>query len=304
MTVPELKKLLRAEVCRLFKQDDRLWKRPIVEMLRELRESGFQAVVFGGTLRSLLYSRLYECRPGRPRDVDLVVRGASLRDVEKRFGEYLARRTRYGGLCLKREGWQFDVWPVGDTWAFRHENYRDAGFAELPFTTPFNLEAIAVEAWPCVGRPRQVFSGDDQFFEGIVSRIVELNCTDNPYPALTVVRGLVLATDLGYRVGPRLADYIVAYGSSMTESQFAEQQLVSCPNGADISSGACVRLSCGVQSERCSPGSRRRSWSRRRVRAARVVRSVELVNGGLEGADAAMHATSEASWSARRTSAQ
>ncbi len=225
MTVPELKKLLRAEVCRLFKQDDRLWKRPIVEMLRELRESGFQAVVFGGTLRSLLYSRLYECRPGRPRDVDLVVRGASLRDVEKRFGEYLARRTRYGGLCLKREGWQFDVWPVGDTWAFRHENYRDAGFAELPFTTPFNLEAIAVEAWPCVGRPRQVFSGDDQFFEGIVSRIVELNCTDNPYPALTVVRGLVLATDLGYRVGPRLADYIVAYGSSMTESQFAEQQL-------------------------------------------------------------------------------
>lgn len=225
MTVPELKKLLRAEVCGLFRQDDRLWKRPIVEMLRELRESGLQAVVFGGTLRSLLYSRLYECRPGRPRDVDLVVRGASLRDVEKRFGEYLARRTRYGGLCLKREGWQFDVWPVGDTWAFRHENYRNAGFAELPFTTPFNLEAIAVEAWPCVGRPRQVFSGDDQFFEGILSMVVELNCTDNPYPALTVVRGLVLATDLGYHVGPRLADYIVTYGSSMTESQFDEQQL-------------------------------------------------------------------------------
>ncbi len=225
MTVPELKQLLRAEVCRLFKQDDRLWKRPIVEMLRELRESGLQAVVFGGTLRSLLYSRLYESRQGRPRDVDLVVRGASLRDVEERFGEYVARRTRYGGLCLKREGWQFDVWPVGNTWAFRNETYRNAGFAELPFTTPFNLEAIAVEAWPCVGRPRQVFSGDDQFFEGILSRIVELNCTDNPYPALTVVRGLVLATDLGCHVGPRLADYIVAYGSSMTESQFDEQQL-------------------------------------------------------------------------------
>ena len=225
MTVPELKKLLRAEVCRLFKQDDRLWKRPIVEMVRELKESGLEAVVFGGTLRSLLYSRLYECRPGRPRDVDLVVRGASLLDVEKRFGKYLARHTRYGGLCLKREGWQFDVWPVGNTWAFRHEHYRDAGFAELPFTTPFNLEAIAVEAWPCVGRPRQVFSGDDRFFEGILSGIVELNCADNPYPALTVVRGLVLATDLGYDVGPKLADYIAAYGASMTELQFDEQQL-------------------------------------------------------------------------------
>lgn len=224
-TIAGLKRLLRAEVGSLFGQDDRPWKRPIVEMLRDFRDSGLRVAVFGGTLRSLLYSRLYRHRPGRPRDVDLVIHGGPLQDVERRFGKYLFRRTRYGGLQLRRDGWRFDVWTVGDTWAFRGENRHRASFRNLPSTTPFNLEAIAVEAWPIAGRPREVFSGNDQFFEGILSRTVELNSTDDPCPALTLARGLVLATEHSFRLGPRLAEYVATTGASVTKSEFEEQQV-------------------------------------------------------------------------------
>ena len=224
-TVADLKRLLRAEVGRLFRQDDRPWKRPIVEMLRDFRDSGLRVVVFGGTLRSLLYSRLYRHRPGRPRDVDLVVHDSPLRNVERRFGKYLFRRTRYGGLQLRRDGWRFDVWTVADTWAFRGENRHRASFQNLPSTTPFNLEAIAVEAWPIAGQAREVFSGNDQFFEGILSRTVELNAAEDPCPALTLARGLVLATEHSFRLGPRLAEYVATTGASVTRSEFEEQQI-------------------------------------------------------------------------------
>ena len=129
------------------------------------------------------------------------------------------------------------MWPVGETWAFREDlSGSAAGFAELPSTTPFNLEAIAVEAWPYNGGPRTIFSGNDQFFEGILSKTVELNRIDNPFPELTVVRALVLASELRFKIGPRLANYIGVIGPSMSEevveqiqaSHYGYARIASC----------------------------------------------------------------------------
>ena len=92
--------------------------------------------------------------------------------------------------------------PLAALGHYRRDGLGDAGFSALPSTTPFNLEAIAVDAWPYAARSREVFSGDDQFFEGVLSRTLELNRADNPFSALTVVRALVLAAELGFRIGP------------------------------------------------------------------------------------------------------
>ena len=189
-------------------------------MLRELRASNVRAVLFGGTLRSLLTSRIYHARPGRPRDVDVVVSGTRLEELEETLGPSVVRRTRFGGLHLNRDGWQFDVWPLERTWALQKDAVTDADFSILPSTTTLNLEAIAVDAWPAHGHSRQLFSGDDQFFEGILTRTVELNRLDNPFPQLTVVRALVLTTDLGFRVGPRLAAEIALTGGRLTSVEF------------------------------------------------------------------------------------
>ena len=92
-----------------------------------------------------------------------------------------------------------------------------ADFATLPETTTFNLEAVAVEVWPHSGRRRTLYSGNDQFFRGILSRTIELNLADNPFPELTVVRGVIMASETRFKIGPRLAGYIGEVGPSMTE---------------------------------------------------------------------------------------
>jgi hypothetical protein len=222
--VLKLKQTLLWEVGALSHNDGATWKRPIVDVLGEFRHSGMRAVLFGGTLRSLLTARLFEGKRGRPRDVDVVVSGAPLAELEERFRSVLNRRTRFGGLQLKRGRWQFDVWTVGETWAFKHDHTRDPSFAELPSTTTFNLEAIAVEAWPTRGRSRALFSGDDQFFEGILSRTLELNRDDNPFPELTVVRGLVMASELRFSIGPRFARYVRDVASSLTDERLDQVQ--------------------------------------------------------------------------------
>ncbi|NOG93817.1 MAG: hypothetical protein HND42_11305 [Armatimonadetes bacterium] len=100
---------------------------------------------------------------------------------------------------------------------FSFDEGLEASFESLPFTTAFNLEAIAVEVWPeRRGVPRVVFSGDDQFFEGIADRFLELNRRENPFPELTVVRGLLLAQALDFDVGAQLASFIAEVGPRIT----------------------------------------------------------------------------------------
>jgi hypothetical protein len=222
--VASLKQTLLREVGVLSHNDGLAWKGPILNVLGEFRDSRMQAVLFGGTLRSLLTARLFEGRRGRPRDIDVVVSGAPLADLEERFRAIVNRRTRFGGLQLKRGRWQFDIWPVGDTWAFKQDRTTEASFAELPSTTTFNLEAIAVEAWPTSGRSRALFSGDDQFFDGILSKTLELNRDDNPFPQLTVVRGLVMASELRFRIGRRFAKHVREVGPALTEERLDQVQ--------------------------------------------------------------------------------
>ena len=219
LTVAALKGRLLKEVGSLFHRNGTAWKEPILDVVHDLRQSQVPAVLFGGTLRSLLVSRVFHGKPGRPRDIDIVVSGTTLSQLEEQFNETVARRTRFGGLKLQRGIWQFDVWPVGETWAFKHAHVSGmADFAALPETTTFNLEAVAVEVWPCSGPRRALYSGNDQFFQGILSRTIELNLADNPFPELTVVRGVIMASETQFKIGPRLATYIGEVGPSLSES--------------------------------------------------------------------------------------
>jgi hypothetical protein len=223
--ITRLKQLLRKEV-RFFCRHARLpWKEPVEETIRELRFASWPAVLFGGTLRSLLVSRLTDGRPGRPRDVDIVVKDMDLSQIRKQFEPFLVRETRFGGLQLRRMNWQLDVWPLDRTWAFVQQETTAPDFEDLPGTTFFNLESIAVEAWSTCGRARRIYSGDDQFFKGILARVLEVNLQANPFPELCVLRGLVLAKCLNYRVGPRLARYIEEFGKSMSCNRFEEVQI-------------------------------------------------------------------------------
>lgn len=120
--------------------------------------------------------------------------------------------------------WHFDVWPLDRTWAFVHDVSTEPRFAALPLTTFFNLEAIAVDVWPVPGHRRTVYSGDDQFFEGVLSRTIEINREENPFPSLCVVRALVMASAIDFAIGPRLAEYLAVHGPRTTSAELDDVQ--------------------------------------------------------------------------------
>ena len=218
ITKEDLKRRLKKEVADFYKRDDRQWKVPIVDLLRDLKETDTRAVFFGGTPRSLLTSRVFEKRFGRPRDVDIVVSGVSIEFLKERFASLIARENRFGGLQLRSKDWEFDIWPLARTWAFVNDSVECPSFAELPRTTFFNLEAVAVEIWPKPGQARRLYSGDDQFFDGILNRTLEVNREDNPFPELCVVRALVIGSSLNFKLGPRLSAYVANSGSHLSPS--------------------------------------------------------------------------------------
>lgn len=220
-----LKEQLLHDVAVLYQRDDRAWSKPVVETLQRLRAANIRGVFFGGTLRSLILSRLQSGQFGRPRDIDIVVSGTTIEQLRQHFHDSVRRETRFGGLQIERMSWQFDVWPLEQTWAFRNSEELAPHFSKLPFTTFFNLEAIAVDIWAPPGQQRSVYSGDDQFFDGILDRMLEINREENPFPVLCIVRALVFASHTGFSIGPRLAHYLVEHAVGVSDDELAEVQV-------------------------------------------------------------------------------
>lgn len=220
-----LKALLLREVDLFCRRNQGEWKLPVSRMLEDIKEKHWRAVFFGGTLRSLLLSRLVCQKPGRPRDIDLVIEGPPLDILRQVFEHFIARETRFGGLQLRRSDWLFDVWPLERTWALVKDQVCEPDFADLPGTTFLNVEAVAVDVWPSSGLTRRIYSGDnDPFFHAILDRVLEINREENPFPELCVVRSLVMANDTGFNLGPRLAKYITDYGNRLEPGEFEEIQ--------------------------------------------------------------------------------
>jgi len=224
-TISALKSLLLKDVSYLCRRVDRRWAEPTVHMFRELKQINLPAVFFGGTLRSLLLSRFLHQQMGRPRDIDIVVSGTNIDNLRDTFHQFITRETRFGGLQLARQNWQFDLWPLQKTWAFAQDPHNEHDFEALPFTTFFNLEAIAVDVWPKRGYSRKIYSGDDQFFNGILSRVLEINREENPFPALCVIRALVFVSSTGFSIGPRLSRYLVKYGLQLSDEEILAVQI-------------------------------------------------------------------------------
>jgi hypothetical protein len=225
LTVDSLKKWLLQDVAYLSGRAGIQWNHAIVETARELRRAALPAVYFGGTLRSLLLNRILGRKGlGRPRDLDIVVADDSIQRLKQRLGDGVVRETRFGGIKVERESWQFDLWPLEATWAFKQDRTLFSTFSSLPDTTFFNLEAVAVDVWSRPGSQRNIYASDGRFFEGLLTRTIELNHEHNPFPALCVVRSLVLAKTTGFAIGPKLASYLFTYSTRVSDQELETAQ--------------------------------------------------------------------------------
>jgi len=218
-----LKALLGREVELFCRRLDPLWH-DIAHVVSAIERNHWRAVFFGGTLRSLLMSRLVHGRPGRPRDVDIVIQGPPLEILRELFGRLISRETRFGGFHLHDSEWEFDVWPLERTWGIVQDRIANPDFSNLPNTTFLNIEAAAIDIWPGTDGERQIYSGDDQFFKAIIDRVVDVNRIENPFPELCVVRSLILVSELDFCIGRRLARYVATHGPAISETELESVQ--------------------------------------------------------------------------------
>jgi|SRR5579862_85080 len=209
--------LLRKRVSR-FLASESPRRAPLISLLKRIAEQRLDAVLFGGTLRDLMFYGLTK----DPRDVDVVVDGASMEQLARLFSDVLVRRTRFGGLHLNTEGWMIDIWPLSDTWAMRERRAGAGDFEALTRTTFLNVEAITV-GLKIGGAHRRVYSTG--FFEGHRSRVLDINLEENPFPELAAVRSLVTAAKLQYSMSKRLAMYVVHYAKRTPLEQLVSVQL-------------------------------------------------------------------------------
>ena len=229
--IEKLKKILLDEVDLLCSPENCSdWQKPIHATINEINERKWNAVFFGGALRSLLLSKLTNAKVNnklvKPRDIDIVIENVTVDDLHDRFNKYVRRDTYFDGLQLERDGLKFDIWPLDETYVLgtSHFQYDIPEFVDLPSTTFLNLEAVAIETSPKPGHQRQIYSGDDQFFKGIINKTIELNWEDHPSPELCVTRALILSATLQWKIGPHLLDYIAGYGAKMRPSKFTSLQ--------------------------------------------------------------------------------
>lgn len=191
---------------------------PLLDVLRRLAEQPWSAVLFGGTLRDLMvYGPAKD-----PRDVDVVVDGASVDELSKLFGDILVRKTRFGGLHLNNKGWMIDLWPLSDTWAVRERRAGAGDFEALTRTTFLNVEAVVFELK--MGRGRRVLHSSG-FFEAIQRCVLDINLEENPFPELAAIRTLITAAKLRYSLSRRLARYVIHHTKKTPFEQLVSIQL-------------------------------------------------------------------------------
>jgi hypothetical protein len=157
-----------------------------------------------------------------PRDVDVVVAGASSKDLEAAFKDLICDRNRFGGFRLRPRGWLIDIWALEDTWAFRQQGIESFSFDALVQTTFLNVEAVAAEVSASTGRARSIYSAG--FFEAVDDKILDINYEPNPYPILCVVRSITAAIRINWCLSRRLASYIVKHAGGASIRHLMEIQ--------------------------------------------------------------------------------
>ena len=193
------------------------FRQPVYETLRQIQEEARSAYLFGGAIRDMMNSGA----SAMPRDLDIVV--SDITDSMLQVLEAnMIRRTRFGGFHLDSQGWAFDVWGLPDTWAFREGIVDGRDFSDLPKTTFLNIHAIVAEITPRKGKKRRIYANG--FFEAFANKTIDINCEENPFPNLCIVRAFLAAAKFDFAIAPRLAKYIVHHVSHCEVEELVQVQ--------------------------------------------------------------------------------
>ena len=211
----------------------------LIEVAEKLNNPGWVSYLVGGTLRDLLVDNDGD-QGVQPRDVDIIVQGATREQLQDVLGQFLVleRLTRFGGLHLSRplsSGSRvlFDIWTLADTWGFQAKRIVPR-IEDFPETTFLNIDSCAIELRETEGRDRALF--EKGFFSSIANRALDVNYAPNPYPYVCVARALVIAAQLDFTISRTLAEFILHHSAAggveaLIEAQRSHYGVVRCDAG-------------------------------------------------------------------------
>jgi hypothetical protein len=183
--------------------------------LAELSSNFEQVFLFGGAIRDIALSGEKAC----PRDLDLVIVGAPSDALEKMLREYIVRRTSFGGLKLRTDDTWIDLWRLEDTWAFQQKLVQPSP-ENLPQTTFLTSQAVAVEI--CGDTIGRVF--EKGFRRSLNLGVLEPNLAENPFPALSIVRAIVIARKLHFAFSNSLRQHLLNLLETTTRDELVDAQ--------------------------------------------------------------------------------
>jgi hypothetical protein len=198
------------------------------DVLQRFFQLGWESYIVGGTLRDLSFAPSGVI----PRDIDIIVNGPTSAELSHVFEDILARRTMFGGLHLIKEVHPitgsncsyeiaFDVWPLSETWAIK--NFQLPPKIERFPQTPFlNVDSVAIELKMGKGKKRQVY--ECGFFDAINRRLLEINFEPNPFPAVCIIRSLIMSAKLEFHIGLKLAKFIRRWAKELGIEELMKAQ--------------------------------------------------------------------------------
>lgn len=155
-----------------------------------------ELTIFGGVIRDLVIFSDFRMS----RDIDIVVSVATDDELLPVFQKLPFRRTRFGGFHCILDGICIDVWALGTTWAFK-EGLLETHVENLPRSVFLSIDAVAVTL-----ADRELY--EYRFFETIKEKTIDIVLEKNPFPALCVLRSLVLRRKYGFLFSESLRTYI------------------------------------------------------------------------------------------------
>lgn len=159
-----------------------------------------EVLVFGGLLRDIA---LFGAKRFNS-DIDFVV-DCSVDELAKFFlsGNLTYSINKFGGYRLEVGGWSVDVWPVRETWAFKHAGVEYKGRESLLLTTITNWDSVVFSFLD-----RQIVA-DSCYLEQLKAGELEVILINNPNRMGVLVRVVKAICDKRARVlMPKLLGYL------------------------------------------------------------------------------------------------
>lgn len=156
--------------------------------------------VFGGLIKNFFINRYQQ-----PRDIDIVVSELS-DELVVDLSPYVIRRNQFGGLKLRVEHVDVDLWEIGQTWSLDNKSMDDDLIVNrLLKTVFFNSTAILFSL------RENKFIFDSSFEEFIQNRKLGIVNEENPFPELCIVKTCEYIKKYNFSVSLSLLNYLNKY---------------------------------------------------------------------------------------------